>query len=147
MRVPWTARRSNKSILKEISPEYSLEGLMLKLKLQYFVNLCEELSRLTCSQVCGIFLDQGLNLYLLHWQADSSPLRHQGSPLFLILADQIGSQGIYKEGDLFSPAQSTLSEVGDKKHNLGHLVLVFITLKETICFLSLFMLLCCCCCC
>ena len=36
MRVPWTARRSNRSILKEISPEYSLEGLMLKLKLQYF---------------------------------------------------------------------------------------------------------------
>ena len=36
MRVPWTARGSNKSILKEISPEYSLEGLMLKLKLQYF---------------------------------------------------------------------------------------------------------------
>ena len=36
MRVPWTARRSNQSILKEISPEYSLDGLMLKLKLQYF---------------------------------------------------------------------------------------------------------------
>ena len=36
MRVPWTARRSNQPILKEISPEYSLEGLMLKLKLQYF---------------------------------------------------------------------------------------------------------------
>ena len=36
MRVPWTARRSNQSILKEISPEYSLEGLMLRLKLQYF---------------------------------------------------------------------------------------------------------------
>ena len=36
MRVPWTARRSNQSILQEISPEYSLEGLMLKLKLQYF---------------------------------------------------------------------------------------------------------------
>ena len=36
MRVPWTAKRSNQSILKEISPEYSLEGLMLKLKLQYF---------------------------------------------------------------------------------------------------------------
>ena len=36
MRVPWTARKSNQSILKEISPEYSLEGLMLKLKLQYF---------------------------------------------------------------------------------------------------------------
>ena len=39
MRVPWTARRSNKSILKGISPEYSLEGLMLKLKLQYFGHL------------------------------------------------------------------------------------------------------------
>ena len=39
MRVPWTARRSNQSILKEISPEYSLEGLMLKVKLQYFGHL------------------------------------------------------------------------------------------------------------
>ena len=39
MRVPWTARRSNKPILKEVSPEYSLEGLMLKLKLQYFGHL------------------------------------------------------------------------------------------------------------
>ena len=39
MRVPWTARRSNQSILKEIGPEYSLEGLMLKLKLQYFGHL------------------------------------------------------------------------------------------------------------
>ena len=39
MRVPWTARRSNQSILKEICPEYSLEGLMLKLKLQYFGHL------------------------------------------------------------------------------------------------------------
>ena len=39
LRVPWTARRSNQSILKEISPKYSLEGLMLKMKLQYFVHL------------------------------------------------------------------------------------------------------------
>ena len=39
MRVPWTERRSNQSILNEISPEYSLEGLMLKLKLQYFGHL------------------------------------------------------------------------------------------------------------
>ena len=39
MRIPWTARRSNKSILKEISPDYSMEGLMLKLKLQYFGHL------------------------------------------------------------------------------------------------------------
>ena len=41
MRVPWTARRSNQSILKETSPEYSLEGLMLKLKLQYFGHLMQ----------------------------------------------------------------------------------------------------------
>ena len=41
MRVPWTARRSNQSIIKEMSPEYSLEGLMLKLKLQYFGHLMQ----------------------------------------------------------------------------------------------------------
>ena len=41
MRVPWTTRRSNQSILKEISPEYSLEGLMLKLKFQYFGYLMQ----------------------------------------------------------------------------------------------------------
>ena len=41
LRVPWTARRPNQSILKEISPEYSLEGLMLKLKLQYFGHLMQ----------------------------------------------------------------------------------------------------------
>ena len=41
MRIPWTARRPNQSILKEISPEYSLEGLMLKLKLQYFGHLMQ----------------------------------------------------------------------------------------------------------
>ena len=44
LRVPWTARRSSHSILKEISPEYSLEWLMLKLKLQYFGPWCEELT-------------------------------------------------------------------------------------------------------
>ena len=46
LRVPWTARRSSQSILKEISPEYSLEGLMLKLKLQYFGHLMGELIHL-----------------------------------------------------------------------------------------------------
>ena len=46
LRVPWTARRSNQSILKEISPEYSLEGLMLKLKLQYFGHLMRRVDSL-----------------------------------------------------------------------------------------------------
>ena len=41
LRVPWTARRSNQSILKEVSPEYSLKGLMMKLKLQYFDHLMQ----------------------------------------------------------------------------------------------------------
>ena len=45
LRVPWTARRSNQSILKEISPEYSLEGLMLELKLQYFGHLTDSLEK------------------------------------------------------------------------------------------------------
>ena len=46
LRVPWTARRSNQSILKDISPEYSLEGLILKLKLQYFGHLMQRIDSL-----------------------------------------------------------------------------------------------------
>ena len=53
MRVPGTARRSNQSILKEISPEYSLEGLMLKLKLQYFAPLMRRTSSLEKTLVLG----------------------------------------------------------------------------------------------
>ena len=53
MRVPWTARRSNQSILKEISSEYSLEGLMKKLKLQYFVLLMQRTDSLEKSLMLG----------------------------------------------------------------------------------------------
>ena len=53
MRVPWTARRSNQFILKEISPEYSLEGLMLKLKLQYFGHLMQRTDSLEKSLILG----------------------------------------------------------------------------------------------
>ena len=53
MRVPWTARRSNQSILKEISPEYSLEGLMLKLKLQYFGHLMQRTESLEKTLMLG----------------------------------------------------------------------------------------------
>ena len=53
MKVPWTARRSNQSILKEISPEYSLEGLMLKLKLQYFGPLMRRTDSLEKSLMLG----------------------------------------------------------------------------------------------
>ena len=53
MRVPWTARRSNQSILKEISPEYSLEGLILKLKLQYFGHLMQITDSLEKTLILG----------------------------------------------------------------------------------------------
>ena len=53
MRVPWTARRSNQSILKEISPGCSLEGLMLKLKLQYFSHLMRRVDSLENSLMLG----------------------------------------------------------------------------------------------
>ena len=53
MRVPWTARRSNPSILKEIGPEYSLEGLMLKLKLKYFGNLMQRTDSLEKTLMLG----------------------------------------------------------------------------------------------
>ena len=53
MRVPWTARRSNQSILKEISPEYSLEGLIMKLKLQYFGPLMQRTDSLEKTLILG----------------------------------------------------------------------------------------------
>ena len=53
LKVPWTARRSNQSILKEISPEYSLEGLMLKLKLQYFGHLMQRADSLEKTLMLG----------------------------------------------------------------------------------------------
>ena len=53
MRVPWTARRSNQSILKEISPGYSLKGLMLKLKLQYFGHLMQRVNLLEKTLILG----------------------------------------------------------------------------------------------
>ena len=53
MRVPWTARRSNKSILKEINPEYALKGLMLKLKLQYFGHLMQRADSLEKTLMLG----------------------------------------------------------------------------------------------
>ena len=53
LRVPWTARRSNQSILKEMNPEYSLEGLMLKLKLQYFGHLMQRTDSLEKTLMLG----------------------------------------------------------------------------------------------
>ena len=59
LRIPWTARRSNWSILKEISPEYSLEGLMLKLKLQYFGHLMQRTDSFEKTLMLGKIEDRG----------------------------------------------------------------------------------------
>ena len=58
MRIPWTARRSNQSILKEINPEYSLEGLMLKLKLQFFGHLLQRANLLEKTLMLGKIKDR-----------------------------------------------------------------------------------------
>ena len=68
MRVPWTARRSTQSILKEISPEYSLEGMMLKLKLQYFGHLIRRADSFEKTMMLGKIEDKkGRGLQKIRW--------------------------------------------------------------------------------
>ena len=67
MRVPWTAGRSNQSILKEISPEYSLEGLMLKLKLQYFGHLMQRTDSLEKTLMLGKIEGRRKGLQSIRW--------------------------------------------------------------------------------
>ena len=71
MRVPWAAKRSNQSILKEINPEYSLEGLMLRLKLQYFGHLMGRADSLEKALMLGnsegSFLKEGREDKLVGW--------------------------------------------------------------------------------
>ena len=70
MRVLWTARRSNQSILKEISPEYSLEGLMLKLKLQYFGHLMQGTDSLEKTPLLGKIEDRRRGQQRMRWLDD-----------------------------------------------------------------------------
>ena len=67
LRVPWTARRSNQSILKAISPEYSLEGLMLKLKLQYFGHLMRRTDSLEKTLMLGKIEGRRKGLQRMRW--------------------------------------------------------------------------------
>ena len=67
MRVPWTARRSNQSVLKEISPEYSLEGLMLKLKLQYFGHLMQRTDSMEKTLMLGKIEGRGRGQQRMRW--------------------------------------------------------------------------------
>ena len=67
LRVPWTARRWNQSILREISPEYSLEGLMLKLKLQYFGHLMQRTDTLEKTLMLGKIEDGRRGRQKMRW--------------------------------------------------------------------------------
>ena len=67
LRVPWTARRSNQSILKEINPEYSLERLMLKLNLQYFGHLMQRTNSLEETMMLGKIEDQRRGQQRMRW--------------------------------------------------------------------------------
>ena len=67
LRVPWTARRSNQSILKKINPEYSLEGLMLKLKLQYFGYLMQRANSLEKTLMLGKIEDKRRGQQRMRW--------------------------------------------------------------------------------
>ena len=70
MRDPWTARRSNQSVLREISPEYTLEGLMLKLKLQYFVHLMERTDSLEKTLMLGKIESRRRGKQQMRWLDD-----------------------------------------------------------------------------
>ena len=70
MRVPWTARRSNQSVLKEISPGYSLEGLMLKLKLQYFGYLMLRADSLEKTLMLGKIEGRRRGQQMMRWLDD-----------------------------------------------------------------------------
>ena len=70
MRIPWTAKRSNQSILKDISPEYSLEGLMLKLKLQYFGHLMQRTDSLERTLMLGNIEDGRRRRQRMRWLDD-----------------------------------------------------------------------------
>ena len=72
MKVPWTARRSNQSILKEISLEYSLEGLMLKLRLQYFDHLMQKTSSLEKTLMLGKIEGRRRGRQKMRWSDDIS---------------------------------------------------------------------------
>ena len=76
LRVPWTARRSNQAILKEISPEYSLEGLMLKLKLQYFGHLMWRADSLEKTLILGKIEGRRRGWQRMRWLDDLTDAMH-----------------------------------------------------------------------
>ena len=96
MRVPWTARRSNQSILKEINPEYSLGGLMLKLKLQYFDHLMQRTDSLEKSLMLGKIEDgRKRGQQRMKWLDSITDLMDMSlSKLLEIVKDRAGKPGM-----------------------------------------------------
>ena len=90
LRVPWTARRSNQSILKEISPEYSLEVPMLKLKLQYFGHLIQRTDSLVAQMVKCLPAMQETRVQFLGWE---DPLEKEMATHSSVLAWRIPGTG------------------------------------------------------
>ena len=91
MRVPWTARRSNQSILKEIRHEYSLEGLMLKLKLQYFDHLMQRTESLEKSLMLGKIEGRRRGQQRMRWLNDITQLNGPEFEQALGVSDGQGS--------------------------------------------------------
>ena len=105
LRVPWTARRSNLSILKEISPEYSLEGLMLKLKLQYFGLLMQRTDSLEKTLMLGKS-ESRERLKALKW---ISPKSWESRRYFWFLSFPLSLYSIHQQVELCLPPRYNLN--------------------------------------